>query len=166
MTFAPSGRFKLLDAPYASPGKCGLCGYAASGENEPADKRQYVDFNLDFEYYGALYFCTECLHSLISEMGYITPTEADDLKLRLMAAVDELSTFGRVVEVINGLANFLVDAGWISHSLPVPVGDESGPSEVSEESDSGEGSDDSEAAKSSDESGPDDTSDVGSDLTL
>lgn len=163
MAFDPSGRFKLLDAPYANPGKCGLCGYAASGENEPADKRKYIDFNLDFEYYGALYFCTECMHSLCSELGYALPAEVDDVIDKLSVALAEVARLSVLVEAINGLANYLVECGWIT--LGAVYSDDSDTKE-SVEGDSESEKDDSGSAEIADESGSDDVLDSGLSLKL
>lgn len=46
------GRFALLDKPFANPGKCAVCG----SSNKPV-----VDFNFNLDWYGAVYFCVECL---------------------------------------------------------------------------------------------------------
>ena len=51
-------RIKHVEAPKVLPGKCGLCGTAMSD-------RGFVDTSLSFDFFGALYFCYNC----VSEMG-------------------------------------------------------------------------------------------------
>lgn len=52
LTDVVRSRFKLLDRPYAHPGKCAVCG---------AVNRPVVDFDLELDEYGAVYFCVTCL---------------------------------------------------------------------------------------------------------
>lgn len=57
-----NGRFKLLDRPMALPGKCAVCG---------AVNRPVVDFDMDLDVYGAVYFCVECLTCAAALLGMV-----------------------------------------------------------------------------------------------
>lgn len=152
MEFSPSGRFQLVDTP-PLPGKCAICGYSASGENEPDDRRRYVDFGLDIDYYGVVVFCTECVHSLVTQLGYALPSEVDEMRTHLGEALGELSRLSVAVEGISGLANYLVECGWITLGTN---SDESPGESKPEETIIDEGRDDSETDESVDEPRSDD----------
>jgi len=113
VTFKPSGRFQLVDSP-ASPGKCAVCGYSASGENEPSNRRQYLDFGMELDFYGAVVICTECLTEVAVGMGYIVPEEADRLTAESERVKAENAKLGAAVEVVNGLADVLIAGGWVT----------------------------------------------------
>lgn len=57
-----NGRFKLLDRPMALPAKCAVCG---------AVDRPVIDFGLDVEWYGVVYFCTECFTAAAQILGLV-----------------------------------------------------------------------------------------------
>lgn len=72
-------KYRLLNVPDASPGKCCNCGASRS------DGRGYLDVGLHVEWYGAVYFCGHCLRELATAMGLFTAleTEVKELKSRL-----------------------------------------------------------------------------------
>lgn len=51
-----NGRFKYSEKPLASPGKCAVCG---------AVDRPVIDFGFDLDYYGAVFFCVDCLRGAV-----------------------------------------------------------------------------------------------------
>lgn len=157
MGFALSGRFKLLDAPYASPGKCAVCGYSASGDSEPDDRRQYLDFGLDIEYYGAIYICTACVNEVAVGMGYALPEIVDAVREEAEQVKSELARLSAATEVINELGSVLTRNGWL------PAGSDSdsviGEATVTEIT-SAKGSGNPEAVKPVDEPRPDDLRDA------
>lgn len=51
-----NGRFQYSEKPLASPGKCAVCG---------AVDRPVIDFGFDVDYYGAVYFCVDCLRAAV-----------------------------------------------------------------------------------------------------
>lgn len=161
MTLSPNGRFKLLDAPFALPGKCAVCGFAASGEDQ-TDRRQYLDFGLDIDYYGVVYICTTCLNEVAVGMGYALPEVVDSIREESEQVKADLIRLNTAVEAINGVAAVLADGGWITSS-----GNLSGTVVGTEDSDqiidsavSDEGSDDPESDESDSESGSDDLRDA------
>lgn len=73
----------ILDAPVASPAKCGLCGYAGSD-------RKYLDPRLDFEFYGTLIFCESCVGTMANDFGFNSPAQVEVLHTRLEEAEREV----------------------------------------------------------------------------
>lgn len=57
-----SSRVTLLDLPVAAPGVCALCGSA----NKPV-----VDFGKQLDWYGAVYFCHDCIREVAEVIGYV-----------------------------------------------------------------------------------------------
>lgn len=70
------GKFRILDAPDVSPGKCSNC-----GASKP-DGRKYIDIGLHIEWYGAFYLCGLCLNELSEAMGLYAHFKEDILELR------------------------------------------------------------------------------------
>lgn len=66
------GRVVISPSPYATPGCCAICGYAGRD-------RSYIDYRLDFEFYGTLYFCTDCGMEPARLLGWIDPGRALEL---------------------------------------------------------------------------------------
>jgi len=65
----PGGRFNVSKTPSALPSKCVVCG-AWGG-----DGRDFVDFGMDIDFYGAIYFCSVCLTECCNKLGYISPDQ-------------------------------------------------------------------------------------------
>ena len=73
----------ILDAPVASPAKCGLCGYGGA-------ERKYLDPRLDFEFYGSLIMCSSCVGTMANDFDFLSPSQSTNLIERLEAAEKEL----------------------------------------------------------------------------
>lgn len=61
-----SSRVNLLDTPILQPGVCCLCGSSGDG------KRKFIDFGKQLDWYGAVYFCSECIRE-VSEVCEFIP---------------------------------------------------------------------------------------------
>ncbi len=163
MSVETAQRFRISDAPNALPGKCAVCGYAASGDtNQPLDHRKYVDFGLDIDYYGTVYFCTDCVNELAKQLGYLLPEDADEIAAENVALHSELARLSVGLNAINSVADALTGAGWI---IPGIDGNITEGESVTEEAASDGSTADSEPTESVDESGPDDVRDP-SDLLI
>lgn len=57
------GKYRILDVPDESPGKCGNCGASKN------DGRKYIDFGLHVDWYGAVHLCSHCLKDIAAAMG-------------------------------------------------------------------------------------------------
>lgn len=63
----------MLDKPINAPGQCCLCGSA--GDN----KRKFIDFGKQLDWYGAVYFCTICIAEVALASGFLPVVEFDKL---------------------------------------------------------------------------------------
>jgi hypothetical protein len=73
MTASPlRSRFQIVERPFANPGKCVVCG---------AVDRPCVDFGMDLDEYGAVYFCLDCMREGGLAAGLIHPKEYAKAKL-------------------------------------------------------------------------------------
>lgn len=80
-----NGAFSLILTPQALPGKCGGCGKAKWEQG-------FIDTGLQFDFYGALIFCGECVLDMASKFGFITPEAADHLRSQIEALQTETVT--------------------------------------------------------------------------
>lgn len=64
-----SGRFKVLNQPYALPSKCAFC---SLGHNQDG-KVSFIDTTLDLDFYGVVYICSNCLTEIAKSLGFIPP---------------------------------------------------------------------------------------------
>lgn len=71
----------VLDSPQAAPARCYYCGGSS--------KSSYLDTGIQIEFYGALYFCNECMEFLSQKMGYINPDYAKDLEAKNLYLIHE-----------------------------------------------------------------------------
>lgn len=65
MTVSSQSRIKILDRPILAPGSCCLCGSAGG------DGRKFIDFGKQLDWYGAVYFCSECIREASEACGFI-----------------------------------------------------------------------------------------------
>lgn len=155
------GRLTVLDYPVALPAHCGLCGITGQ-------ERKYLDLRLDFEDYGALIFCEECVMSMAQVFGYIKPVQARELEARVEEAERELIQTRALLTNLGSLRVSLDALGLGAGDAPITIShvafdsvdkpDEGSTGEDTGESDELPDSEQSDSDKSSDESGSDDTS--------
>lgn len=103
-------RFKLIRAPEALPGHCAVCG-------KPICDEGFVDTELQFEFFGAVIFCYECVADMAAQFGFITPDIANALKNRVDSLEHETITQREALlaleEAVDGLqrARAILSAG-------------------------------------------------------
>lgn len=70
-------KFQIIEGyPPISPNKCMTCGkYHGT----------FIDFGFNDDWYGAVYFCSDCITGMASVLGYISSTEKD----KFIAKIDE-----------------------------------------------------------------------------
>lgn len=75
-------KYRILVCPDVNPAKCANCG------SSKKDGRNYIDFGLQVDWYGAVFLCGLCLHDIAKAMGLFKVLE-DQLRL----TVDSLAGF-------------------------------------------------------------------------
>lgn len=69
-------KYRILAVPDVQPGKCANCG------STKQDGRKYIDVGLHIEWYGALFFCSLCMHELAKALGLFEKQDRELLELR------------------------------------------------------------------------------------
>jgi hypothetical protein len=93
-------------APISTPGVCGSCGISES-------KDGFVNTGLDFEFWGTLIFCRNCVSEMASIYGLISPEVAEDYQLEKDLLIKEVEVLREALTsskgIIDGFSN-----GWLS----------------------------------------------------
>lgn len=97
----PSGRITRVDAPIVSPGNCGICGKT----DHPLG---FADARLDFEFYGTLYFCADCVGEYARIFGYVSPDEIIKLREHVAAQDLELNTHRQAILGLESTVDGLI----------------------------------------------------------
>jgi hypothetical protein len=84
-----NGRFQILERPSALPGKCAVCG---------AVDKPVIDFGFDLDYYGAVYFCVECIIEAASLLGMVKGELLETAQLVQQNHNDQLIEAGAAVD--------------------------------------------------------------------
>lgn len=94
---ASLSRFQITEGnPQQPPHKCSVCG-SISGT--------FIDFGLDLEFYGTVYFCVEnCFTQLANELGYRSPAQHH---LTLEALADRQNLVNTLQDTVERYANAL-----------------------------------------------------------
>lgn len=79
-----SNRVQIVHNP-PLPGKCAICGYAGAG-GQAGEDRDFIDFGLSVDYYGAVVFCEACVVEIAAPLGYVGPDLYDSTVARLQEA--------------------------------------------------------------------------------
>lgn len=143
-------RVQVIKTPIASPGTCVLCG--TSGD----EKRTFIDFGKQLDWYGAIYFCNECIREVSLAIGYIPVDGFDQLHndyRKLSIEYDQLVERYKVVK--GAMGSLLADSDVVDDSSISDISSVEKPAELVEsnvqsagrtkktdESSSSEGSDD------------------------
>lgn len=121
MTHSPVlERFQLLDKPIAAPGKCAVCGSVS---------KPVIDFNFNLDWYGAVYFCVECMQSAARTLNLVPAAEYASLAQEnadVIIKFCEENSFVIVTreqyEQYKSFIGFLATSvSAIANSFPVPV---------------------------------------------
>lgn len=93
--FSAQSKFQFIDAPLQQmPHKCAACFRYDDPEWERNGHLKFVDFNCEFEFYGKLFICTDCLREMCNQLGWATEDQvkrANDTILGLIEQVSALS---------------------------------------------------------------------------
>lgn len=78
----PGDRIQVLDQPVAAPAICVVC-KAGGGKLPQGERLKFIDFGMDIEYYGAVYFCSNCIVNVAYALGYYGPAEMAAVESKL-----------------------------------------------------------------------------------
>lgn len=132
-----NSRFRLLDRPLAIPGKCVICG---------AVDRPVIDTRWNIDYYGAVYFCVNCLTEVATNMlGLVDRNLLEEAKVSLANSfadyikinhlkVIPLEQYISWADSINSLHDDLV---WDSEYTPISANEKTTPTESTADQDTG-----------------------------
>ncbi len=121
MTHSPVlERFQLLDKPIAAPGKCAVCGSVS---------KPVIDFNFNLDWYGAVYFCVECMQSAAKAIGLVSieeytvlAQENADVIIKFCEENSFVIVTREQYEQYKSFIGFLATSvSAIANSFPVPV---------------------------------------------
>lgn len=90
-----TSRIKVLDTPVMAPGICSLCGSSGDG------KRKFIDFGKQLDWYGAIYFCSECIREVAQSIDYIHISDFNLLHDKLRKSIikfDQLQEEHRIIK--------------------------------------------------------------------
>lgn len=136
----PRGKVQVIQT-LALPAKCAVC-------HAPADGiKQFVDFQLQIDMYGAVNFCVECLVPVAEACGFIPTKEFSDLAEVLQIALDRGIELEKdrdnLRELLDGLLAYSPTPSAVSvsdlkpqlePSIPEPTDSQSGSTEAESES--------------------------------
>ena len=86
MTTEPNARIVVHNVPPAAPGKCVVCGFGGK------DDRVYIDFGFDLDFYGVVYFCSECMTEVANGIGFVSADQYVRMQTENMKLHDQLRT--------------------------------------------------------------------------
>lgn len=108
-------KYQLVKEPLQSlPHKCAGCNRESS--HDPQNPLEFVDWNLEVEFFGKIFICTDCLREMCNQMGYANPAQVAKLEHRLAMYDKVLNSYD---EQNQELKNALGSLG-VVFSSPVP----------------------------------------------
>jgi hypothetical protein len=118
----------IQGTPPAAPGKCVVCGTTEGPQ---------IDINFDIDFYGAVYFCRNCLTQVANALEYKSPSQWRMAQEELQAKRDEIHKWRTMYDELKSAldsANVLRDfVSRIDGLASVPVEDTTKPAEVAEQ---------------------------------
>lgn len=93
----PAARVTRIAKPLASPAQCVLCGKS----QHPVGFASFD--NLDFEFFGSLYFCGDCVGDIARPFGFLGRDELEAIIAKLQEQETELKTLRSAVVNLENL---------------------------------------------------------------
>lgn len=117
----PSGRFQLIEQPTASPGVCAVCG-------APKSEPHFVDTGLDYDFYGRVIFCKNCVSEMAASYDLITPDQYEEIVDASNQQFNENVELKAELERMNRVVDNLADT-WVVNRKFTFVGDSGVPTD-------------------------------------
>jgi hypothetical protein len=106
VTYGGPDRAVIMQAARMKPYKCVIC-------NGESDGRPFVDFGLDLEWYGSVYFCGYCFINVANKLGYQSPDQVDNITdkyTRMLKANHRLAyDNGKYRDLLGSLLDLSID---------------------------------------------------------
>jgi hypothetical protein len=103
MTNPAAARIRKIDSPVNTPGCCAICGKSKHDEGFA-----YTD-NFDFEFYGSVIFCADCVGDYARLFGYLSPKVARVQEDELSALKDEVNTLRQAIILMENTLDNLTN---------------------------------------------------------
>lgn len=87
---AGNGRIMIIARPLTLPGNCAVCGFSGTVQGAEGDTRVFIDFQLDIDYFGRVYFCSTCLLEAANLLGWLGVEQAEKLRATIASQESEL----------------------------------------------------------------------------
>lgn len=100
-----AGRFQFIETPVAAPGCCKCCGSAT--------KKFYIDTGTQEEFYGAVYYCCECIGEMANLAGFVSPIANFETLELLEGLYNERQAYQAVVKDFIDVARRNLDLSLI-----------------------------------------------------
>jgi hypothetical protein len=95
----PAARITRISHPVATPGKCAIC-----GKNKHPEGFAATD-NFDFEFYGTVYFCADCVGDYARVFGFMSRDQVEDVLAQLQAQKEELEVLRHSVVNLESIVD-------------------------------------------------------------
>ncbi len=98
-------RINVLGIPELHPGQCALCGSAGG------DKRKFIDFGKSIDFYGVVYFCSECIREVAEKINYVPVASFDKLYEDLRSITIKYNQLELRYKKVKDALSELLDSG-------------------------------------------------------
>lgn len=105
MPEAVQSRIKQINAPLANPGVCIVCGSSRT------DDRNYIDFGKQLEWFGAVYFCTECISETLDVMDFVKSSTMESTVTELYQEKANVMNLRDQIGALESVLKFYIDRG-------------------------------------------------------
>ena len=103
ITDEAAARIQKIPSPVVDPGHCGICGKSEHPQG-------FLDFRLDFEWFGTLIFCYDCAATVAASIGYISSDTYAALQAENIRLITEFEVTVAALEALetglDHLANY------------------------------------------------------------
>lgn len=106
LEYNPQSKFLLVGEPLQQlPHKC--CACSRYGSNIPEEPLEFIDFNLDIEFYGKIFICVDCVREMANQLGFMDPSQVKQLVAKKSELIGDVSNLlNENKELRDALAGF------------------------------------------------------------